>query len=87
MCQYLKDYADHFHIREHIELNSSVKTILRDDKTGKWRLTIVANGATSTREFDKIVVSNGMVRKPSRPKYDGMDLFQGTILGGQDYKS
>ena len=83
----MKDYADHFHIREHIEVSSSVKSIVRDDKTGKWQLTIASNGTSSIRKFDKIVLSTGLVRKPSRPTYEGMEAFQGTIISGQDYKS
>ena len=92
MCQYLKDYADHFHLKEHIELNSPVKSILRNDKTGKWQVTIETNGTPSTREFDKVVVSNGLVRRPIAPVFDDKhemqtEAFAGTILSGRDYKS
>ena len=92
MCQYLKDYADHFHLNEHIELNSAVKSILRNDETGKWQVTIESNGTISTRDFDKVVVSNGMVRKPIAPVFDDKhemqpERFVGVILSGQDYKS
>ncbi|KAH8886379.1 flavin-containing monooxygenase 9 [Thozetella sp. PMI_491] len=87
MHQYFRSYADHFNLRRHIKFNTKISSIIRNEETQKWELVTEADGAKTTQQFDKVVVSNGLVYKPTVPTFEGQEKFQGTILHGRDYKS
>ncbi len=59
----------------------------RNEKEGIWDLTVETNGTKTTRQFDKVIMTNGLVYKPAIPHFEGQDQFQGTIIHGRDYKS
>ena len=43
------------------------------------------NGEPRVDYFDKIVVSIGSFVKPKKPRFDGIDLFEGTAVHAIDY--
>ncbi|MFM2197159.1 MAG: hypothetical protein RLZZ505_591 [Verrucomicrobiota bacterium] len=55
--RYLDEFADHFHLRKHIRLNTSVRRIRKH--TDGWSLEI--DGREET--FDKLIICTGLVAK------------------------
>ncbi|RDB29788.1 Flavin-containing monooxygenase FMO GS-OX3 [Hypsizygus marmoreus] len=65
--KYLEDYADHFHLRQHIKLTTTVDAVERD--ASRWKVKI------STGEilhFDLVLVCNGHYRVPRYPNTPGV---------------
>lgn len=88
MHQYFRSYAEHFGLYDHIEFNTKVTGIVRDDKNGKWTVsTEMSDGTKVARGFDKVVLAHGMVHTPTVPRFEGADHFEGVVIHGRDYKS
>jgi dimethylaniline monooxygenase (N-oxide forming) len=76
--EYLQSYADHFELRPHIQLNSTIKNIQRVN--GEWQLTVESkDGATKTKRFAKLMVATGTFQKPKRPDVPGIETFAGDV--------
>lgn len=61
MHRYLESYADHFHLRRHIQLSTRV-TRLREGGLGdkRWVIEIVPkDGEVRQEKFDKVIVAIG----------------------------
>ena len=85
---YLKSYADNFDIRSSIRFNQEVCDISRaagdrDHWVVTSRSTDGANGET-TREFDFVVVCNGVFNIPNIPAVEGIEEFAGQIFHSSD---
>lgn len=78
--KYLESYAENFRLKEHIQLNSTVKQILRKDTL--WSVTVTNSATSETRDhaFDRVCVATGTFHKPCFPKLDGLDKFSGKVL-------
>ena len=87
MHEYFKLYVENFGLREHIEFNTRVTEIVRNHNAGKWMLTLEVDSAKTTRHFDKVVISNGLVHTPRTPQLPGSESFEGMVIHGRDYKS
>lgn len=87
MHNYFRLYTDEFKLRPHIEFNTSVSEVARDDKSGLWILTVKSNGKTESRCFDKVIMASGMLSGPNVPEFEGSEKFKGLILHGKGYKS
>lgn len=88
VCEYLRDYARHFRIYDHIEFNTTVKAIERTDN-GLWAVT-VGKGAdyketTETRLYKGLIIANGHNWDPKWPQFPGE--FNGTVLHSAEYKT
>ncbi|CAF0769241.1 unnamed protein product [Didymodactylos carnosus] len=81
--KYLVDYAEKFHLIEHIKLNSAVKSVWRRLEDGKWNVEI-NDEAQSIYEFDRLAVCSGTHQLRSMPKFKGVTKFQGKIKHLQD---
>lgn len=77
---YLRSYADHFHLTEHIRFSSPVQLAQRD-ADGGWRLTL----EDGKRHFSHLVIANGHNWDPRTPDLEGR--FAGQILHSADYKT
>jgi dimethylaniline monooxygenase (N-oxide forming) len=80
MHRYLDSYCDHFDLRKHINLNTRVTRIKRDEQ--EWVVDVemlTDSGSTSRRSdrFDKVLIATGSFTKPKYPTIEGMDLFNG----------
>ncbi|KAG6830816.1 hypothetical protein H0H87_006989 [Tephrocybe sp. NHM501043] len=67
VIKYLNDYADHFQLRPHIRLNTSIKSVIRN--SSHWEVT-ASTGDIFT--FDLVVVCNGHYRIPRYPDTPGI---------------
>ena len=78
---YLRDYARHFGVYDHIEFNTSVENCERAD-SGEWDITL---GNGETRRYKGLVIANGHNWDPKYPNVKGE--FNGTTLHSADYKT
>lgn len=82
--EYLKEFAEHFGINQHIRFKTPVKSIKRDAASNTW--TIETNDGEETG-FDHIAVCAGLnqgERMP--PQWPGSDRFKGKIIHSGRYK-
>ena len=88
VCDYLRSYAKHFGLYEHIEFNTSVKHIERTED-GLWDITVGhrADSAADdeTFRYGGLVIANGHLWDPKLPQFPGE--FHGTWLHSTDYKT
>jgi dimethylaniline monooxygenase (N-oxide forming) len=80
--RYLEGYADHFGITPHLRLGAKVHKLARrpGDDAG-WTMTVEAEGAETTEDFDLVVIATGLYSEtPYMPEFPGQEDFQGEIL-------
>jgi cation diffusion facilitator CzcD-associated flavoprotein CzcO len=78
---YLRDYARHFNLYDHITFNTAVNEVSRD-KEGYWLVTL-DNG--ETRRYRGLIIANGHHWDAQIPQFDGN--FSGQTLHSADYKT
>lgn len=76
-CEYLNDYADHFHLRDSIEFNSEVQSLWKDHSTNKYQVRLFNNERIYS--FDRIAISTGVFGNINMPLFKDQHLFKGTI--------
>jgi hypothetical protein len=81
MLEYLRDYAEHFGLRERIQFNSKVLMAL-PQSDGRWELQLLGG---ERRLYKGLIVCNGHHWHKKYPSYPG--IFTGEILHSKDYKS
>ncbi|KAG4433197.1 hypothetical protein IFR05_011332 [Cadophora sp. M221] len=85
-CDYIKSYASHFNLNQHLQLNTSVKWIKRNANDTKWQICTIISGKEEIKDFDRAVMCNGLSTKAIVPKFEGEDLFKGEIIHVQSFK-
>nr|VWO94515.1 Protein kinase domain-containing protein [Ganoderma boninense] len=77
VLKYLEDYAAHFDLTQHVQLNTSVTSVTRDHIAGKWTVTVrnTETPTEETHEFDYIIVANGHYRVPRFPATPGLEAW------------
>ncbi|KAK0495880.1 FAD/NAD(P)-binding domain-containing protein [Armillaria luteobubalina] len=65
---YLHDYATHFHLMQHIRLNTPVEHVEWNHAARCWNVKVKGE----TLDFDLVVVSNGHFRVPRYPVIPGL---------------
>ena len=79
---YLHAYADVFHLREHVRLQTPVESIA-PLSGGGWAV----RSARGVERFDAVVVCSGRDVVPALPRYPGLETFPGARLHSRAYKS
>lgn len=81
VLDYLRRYARHFGLYDHIRFNTSVEHCERTPD-GEWQVTL-NNG--ETRRYAGLIICNGHLWKPRYPDYPG--TFSGETLHTKFYKT
>ncbi|MGA8142386.1 MAG: NAD(P)-binding domain-containing protein [Candidatus Acidiferrales bacterium] len=81
MLEYLRDYAEHFHLRQHIQFNAKVVMALPLDD-GRWELEFASG---EKRIYKGLIACNGHHWAKKYPSCPGK--FAGEILHSKDYKT
>jgi dimethylaniline monooxygenase (N-oxide forming) len=86
--KYLNDYADHFNLRSHLRLSTSVTSIVRDEGRDKWlvKVTDVVSSKSEDLYFDKVIMASGPHVTAKIPKIEGHELFAGEITHSIAFK-
>lgn len=83
---YLRSYAERFNLDKHVQLNSRILKVEKNQNT--YSVTIQTHdNETFTKSFDGVVVCTGTNRIPRIPKIPGIEQFNGKVLHTVDYKS
>jgi 4-hydroxyacetophenone monooxygenase len=75
--KYMRWVADHFALRDSIELNTEVKSVIWDEDEQLWLVTAETPQGSQTRRFNAIVSCVGFLSRPHMPEIEGMDSFEG----------
>lgn len=91
LLSYLRQYADHFSLMQHIRFNTEVVQARRAadfSTSGQWLLTVRdRNTDVSTEQtFDALMVCSGHHADAYKPRFSGDDTFKGKILHSHDYR-
>lgn len=86
--QYLNDYCDHFELRPHLRLSTTIEAINRDDASDKWTIEVRSKGPSKSEQlsFDKLVIAIGPHNIPVEPTLQDRHLFKGEILHSAAFK-
>ena len=87
IAEYFDAYVDHFGFRDAIRFETSVDRVDRRGD-GVFEVTVSANGATETIEYDAVIVANGHHWDPRwpEPAFPGSDTFAGEQIHSHHYK-
>ncbi|HJL18615.1 MAG TPA: NAD(P)/FAD-dependent oxidoreductase [Sandaracinaceae bacterium LLY-WYZ-13_1] len=82
---YLHDYAERFDLRRHMQFDTEVRHVERtpedaDDSDARFRVSLQSADGPEVRDYDRVVVCNGVFSEPSVPRFEGDDGFEGQIL-------
>lgn len=72
--RYLNLVADKFGLRQHMRFNSRVKSMIWDESSHQWDLTLT-DGTKYTTNY--VITGLGILTIPSFPKLSGIDTFKG----------
>jgi cation diffusion facilitator CzcD-associated flavoprotein CzcO len=84
---YLRAYASHFGVGEHVRTLARVTGVRRDGD--RWTVRWTEGGAATPREgaFGAVVVASGRFSKPSHPDVPGLSSFAGRLMHAFDYRT
>ena len=85
---YLQDYAKHFCLHDHIELNCTVVDLRHAPSSAasardvrRWEVHFErGDGRKEMEIYDLVVVASSKFTCPSMPVYQGMEVFNSTLL-------
>jgi dimethylaniline monooxygenase (N-oxide forming) len=79
---YLNSYARHFRIFSRIRFNCCVEKLEPRTEGHGWQLNYLdkSDNTENSKEFDFIVVCNGLYSTPLVPSYPNQDQFEGRVL-------
>ncbi|KAH8903633.1 FAD/NAD(P)-binding domain-containing protein [Coniochaeta sp. PMI_546] len=89
----MESYASHFDLFKDIVLNTTIRNVRRDSTDTKWLLDIETTAVdkgeirADTVSFDKVTFCHGYQTKAKIPRWEGQELFAGTIMHSQAYRS
>ncbi|NBO41373.1 MAG: NAD(P)/FAD-dependent oxidoreductase [Betaproteobacteria bacterium] len=88
MCQYFREFADHFGLRKYFHFGAMVKSVkpIGNSVSPRWSVQWQdTKGTLVTSEFTGLVIANGTLSEPTMPQFDGH--FEGELLHTAAYKS
>lgn len=87
VLKYLKSYADHFGVSNHIQFNHLVERVLPIEND-KWEIVVkdLPNDKFITKIYDAVFVCNGHFFERYSPEFEGADIFKGKIVHSHDFR-
>jgi 4-hydroxyacetophenone monooxygenase len=76
--RYLNWIADHFGVRENITFNTEVRSLTWDHEASFWVIRADGPGGSQEWRADAVISAVGFLSRPSLPRFEGMEDFQGT---------
>ncbi|KAM5237494.1 flavin-containing monooxygenase 5-like [Ctenodactylus gundi] len=91
VMQYLRMYAKHFGLMEHIQFQSKVCSVRKRPEfssSGQWDVVVETDGQQNTYVFDGVMVCSGHYTEKHLPLQDfaGIEKFRGRYLHSWEYK-
>ncbi|KAM4860752.1 flavin-containing monooxygenase 5-like [Thomomys bottae] len=91
MMEYLRLFARHFGLREHIQFQTKVCSVRKRpdfSSSGQWDVVVEADGNLKSYIFDAIMICIGLYTEKYLPLQDfpGIDKFRGKYLHSWEYK-
>ncbi|AIT80576.1 flavin-containing monooxygenase [Novosphingobium pentaromativorans] len=77
---YLQMVADKYQVTDNIDFNTEVQSCVWDEDRKLWTVTCVCDGETKTYEARAVISAFGFLTKPSMPKVDDLDTFEGPLV-------
>lgn len=81
--EYLQKYADTFHLRTHMQFNSTVTKVEPHDDG--FNVFVSQGNEESSSYFDAIAICVGITQNPITPDFEGRDSFKGEVLHSANY--
>jgi 4-hydroxyacetophenone monooxygenase len=75
--KYFNWVADNFAIRDRIEFNTEVKSVIWDDQAALWEIKAVGPQGLRTVRANAVFSCVGFLSRPNLPEINGMDTFTG----------
>ncbi|WP_419855397.1 flavin-containing monooxygenase [Candidatus Poriferisodalis sp.] len=88
LYDYIVGRADRSGIRDKIRFNHAVRGVSRSASGDGFTVTTHdhATDATTSEDFDWVVVSTGHFSTPNMPHYPGYETFGGTLIHAHDFR-
>lgn len=88
MLNYLRSYADHFDLNQHIKFNHLVIRV-RPIENDRWEIIVhnLLEDEYLTTVYDAVFVCNGHFFEPFIPNFEGTNDFKGNLLHSHDFRS
>jgi len=80
---YLKKYAHHFNLVEHIQFDTKVLHV--QENNGKYHVKIVRKNVEHSHIFDSVIVCTGTHQEPNIPDIHDNEAFEGDIIHSAEY--
>uniref|UniRef100_A0A2M4A8U0 Flavin-containing monooxygenase n=1 Tax=Anopheles triannulatus TaxID=58253 RepID=A0A2M4A8U0_9DIPT len=89
MLHFFHLFAETFGILEHIRFSHYVVRVKPTLDEKAWEVIVrdCPNDKLVTYTFDYVLVCNGHYHTPNLPKYEGMNVYEGTQMHSHDYRS
>jgi 4-hydroxyacetophenone monooxygenase len=75
--KYFNWVADNFEVRDRIEFNTEVKSVIWDDQAAVWEIEAVGPQGPRTLRVNVVVSAVGFLSRPNLPQIAGQDTFSG----------
>ena len=75
--RYFNWVADEFGVRERIELNTEVKSVVWDDGAKRWMIEAVGPDGPRTWQANAVISGVGFLSRPNIPDLEGLATFEG----------
>lgn len=86
MQRYMLDVADKYDIRKNVRFNTKVETLIYDEQTRCWSVTVRnADGTTETIVANAVINGHGPVNRFKWPEIEGLSDFKGTLVHTADW--
>ena len=75
-------------VRKQIRFSTAVRFVEFSKKTGKFKVTVedLPTRATSSENFDYVVVATGHFSVPNVPHFEGVEKFPGRVMHAHDFR-